>query len=400
MIGRGLTAFAAVGAVLWAAAGDPAPPGSPAGEGPSTPASSPAPEERERGPRAPSGADGVCWVGSADPDGLASLAGSGVRWISVSPFAYGQSDPHRPPEGGFRASRFRGESLEGIRAVVRAAHSAGLRVLVKPHIWLHGAGAWRGDIAMRSDADWDTWFAAYEAFLAPFVELAREESVAALCIGCELGGTVEREARWRALLERVRGRYDGSITYAANWHGEVESVPFWDALDWIGVQAYFPLTETPTPTEQDLRAGWEPWKRMLEALSRRHGRTVVLTEVGYRPETDNGREPWRWHLEGPLDPDAQARAFRALFAAFEEAPWLEGIQVWKWFAHTPAGERPRRQAHDGFSPQGLPAEAVILEAFRMREAARARDGESSDPSLRGETDHDTEPQMDRTVRDE
>lgn len=314
---------------------------------------------------------GVCWVGPADPAGLDDLAERGVRWLSVTPFAYGHSDPHLPPEGGYRASRFRGESLEGIREVVRAAHARDLRVLVKPHVWFSTSDAWRGDIAMRSEEDWERWFAAYQAFLDPFVTLAAEEGIAAFCVGTELAGTIGREAEWRALVADVRARFPGRVTYAANWHDETAALPFWDALDWIGVQAYFPLTTSRTPTEEELRAGWEPWKRQLAGLAREHRRPIVFTEVGYRPEHDNGREPWVWRVQGEFDPEAQLRAYRAMFSALEGESWLGGMHIWKWFAGAAEGERPRRRRHDGFSPQGLPAEALILETFRKWAPAAA-----------------------------
>ena len=58
--------------------------------------------------------------------------------------------------------------------------------------------------------------------------------------------------------------------------------------------------------------------------------------MGYRPETANGREPWRWHLEGPLDPDAQARAFQErVDVAREHCPsgyrveLIVAIKIWK-----------------------------------------------------------------------
>ena len=32
---------------------------------------------------------------------------------------------------------------------------------------------------------------------------------------------------------------------------------FWDAVDYIGVLAYFPLTKTIDPSEAEIAAGWE-----------------------------------------------------------------------------------------------------------------------------------------------
>ena len=37
--------------------------------------------------------------------------------------------------------------------------------------------------------------------------------------------------------------YSGKLTFGANWYLEYEDVTFWDDLDYIGIQAYFPLTK-------------------------------------------------------------------------------------------------------------------------------------------------------------
>ena len=40
--------------------------------------------------------------------------------------------------------------------------------------------------------------------------------------------------------------------YTANWGEEFESLSFWEAFDFIGVSAYYPLSENPQPTAAEL----------------------------------------------------------------------------------------------------------------------------------------------------
>lgn len=47
--------------------------------------------------------------------------------------------------------------------------------------------------------------------------------------------------RGRRLIRQIRRVYHGPLTYAANWSGEYKQIRFWDALDYVGIQAYFPL---------------------------------------------------------------------------------------------------------------------------------------------------------------
>jgi len=58
--------------------------------------------------------------------------------------------------------------------------------------------------------------------------------------------TTRREAEGRHITRAVRRAYSGPITYGANM-GEVFDAPVWDALDFIGVSAYWPLVDAPSP---------------------------------------------------------------------------------------------------------------------------------------------------------
>ncbi len=318
---------------------------------------------------------GVCWVGTAHRESLEYLESVGVSWISVTPFAYGQETHDAPPPRGFLFSRFPGESIDGVRAVIREAHRVGLRVLLCPHVWfLREDGRWRGDIAMPTEESWAEWFRMYREFLDPFLKIAREERVALFCVATELGGTAAREAEWRSVIAHCRSRYPGKLTYGANWHDEYKRVAFWSALDYVGIQAYFPLE---VGTDRDAAAiarAWEPWKRELAAFAERSGRPILYTEFGYRPVADNLARPWEWSGGDP-DTDAQARAYEGGFRAHAGAAWLAGIYVWKWFSpYTGADslQPRRRRGHDGFSPQARPAESVMAEWFRKWNSAEPK----------------------------
>src|SRR3712207_7500073 len=44
--------------------------------------------------------------------------------------------------------------------------------------------------------------------------------------------------------------------------------PFWDAVDYIGVLAYFPLSKSVDPAPAELAAAWQKWAGDLEKFSR------------------------------------------------------------------------------------------------------------------------------------
>ena len=304
---------------------------------------------------------GVCWVagrgvGEEDFEPLSRIHAS---WISQTPFGWQREPGDTVIEVTTSGHVLWGESDEGLIETTRLAHARGIKVLLKPHLWLRRS--WPGEIAMRGEQDWRAWFASYRRFLLHYADLAERTGIEALAVGTELGGTTRREAEWRALIAEVRGRYRGSLTYCANWSEDVEHVAFWDALDWIGVQAYYPLAETPAPAVEDLLAGWRKPIATLKALSERTGRPVIFTEVGYHALDTAASRPWEWRLVGRPSEETQARCYQALFRVAQANPWLRGIYIWKWFPHHDRAGGPRRT---DYTPQGKAAEQVLEREYR------------------------------------
>ena len=64
---------------------------------------------------------------------------------------------------------------------------------------------------------------------------------------------------WRRLISKFRELCPGPLTYAVNWWGDYDVVEFWDELDYIGINAFFPLTLEEEATDlATLSAGLGP----------------------------------------------------------------------------------------------------------------------------------------------
>jgi glycosyl hydrolase family 113 len=304
---------------------------------------------------------GVCFVAGRkiDESVFRPLLKDGVEWISQTPFGYlsAADSPEIviPPHGEV----YWGETDEGIAATARLARQYGIRTLLKPHLWVGGwhEGSWSGDIGMKSAEDWRKWFSSYRDFILHYARLAQANGIEALCVGTELqGATSGHDAEWRALIAEVRKAFTGRITYAANWDHEFEALTFWDALDFAGVQAYFPLSGQSESSVPDLLSGWRPHLAMLQQVSARIGRPVVFTEIGYRSADGAAVQPWLWRTEDRANPEEQARCYEAMFRAAWNQPWFRGLYVWKWFPHRDGRES---AGDNSFTPQGKPAEAIL-----------------------------------------
>ena len=278
----------------------------------------------------------------------------GAEWIALNPFGY-QRVVDEPD------IRFGGDPPdEHLRHAVSQAHQLGLKVMLKPHIWLRAPSAdqWRGTIAMSTEDDWDRWFANYERFILHYAELASSERVDLFCIGVELARTaIERENDWRALIEKVRRRYSGPLVYAANWWEEYDLIPFWDALDYIGINAFFPLSDTPGPGLTALRRSAEKIAGEIAILQTTTGKPVIFTEIGFKSTPGTSVTPWEWprRFEPTVDPEAQAHCYQAVLETFSGKPWFYGMYWWKWFSDLDRGGA----ADPGFTPQRKLAEEIL-----------------------------------------
>ena len=291
-------------------------------------------------------------------ESLRKLHALGVNWISITPFAF-----HRgTPELAFGGSRV-WESDESLVAATKQAHALGMKVMVKPHVW----GRTEIDTSKWSEADWDAYFASYTRFIEHYARLAATSRADALAIGNEQKHATMHDARWRAIIERVRAIYKGPVTYGANFD-ELEKVAFWDALDFIGVSAYFPLVDAPSPTRDELARAWQPLVERLAVFSERWRKPIVFTELGYRSANGAAWRQWELPRDAALNLDAQRAAYEAFFEAVWPEPWLAGVYFWKWFSY-PNHSGPRS---NDYEIEHKPAEGVVAEHYRSASSSSTR----------------------------
>lgn len=310
---------------------------------------------------------GVSWVAgdSVTEAQLQELKQNNVGWISQTPF--GWQPAYNLPEirlntGSSRA--YWGESDQGLIHTTRLARKMGIKTLLKPHLWLRDrSGKWLGDIEMTNDAQWQEWFKNYRTFILHYAQLAQQEKIEAFCIGTELHkAAVTQDQSWRALIKDIRKIYSGELTYAANWYLEYEQIKFWDELDFIGVQAYFPLTKKTNPSVAELKKGWQQPLKDIAKIARRYQKPVVFTEAGYKSTTDAAVEPWKWPERGAAVTNeseaTQQACYQAMFESVWHQPWFAGIYIWKWYPRI----RHARNLID-FTPQQKPAEKVLAQWY-------------------------------------
>ncbi len=296
---------------------------------------------------------------------LDELRRFGVNWISVTPFGRLWSLESTQISMDFEEAY--DENRAAVHRMVAQAHARGIRVLLIPHLWVE-TGGWRGEIDPGNDDRWSAFRESYRRFVVSWAQNAADAGADAFSIGVECASWSGRFGGfWTALIAEIRTTFPGLLTYSANWD-EADNVLFWDQLDLIGINAFYPLADQPNATDDDYRRGAERIVPRVYELATTVRRPVWFVEVGYTTCADAAVQPWLWpdHMEEVvIDEREQARALDSIFGAFLPQPWFVGAFLWRYYANL---DDVSQEAVWGFSPHGKEAESVLRRIFHRRAA--------------------------------
>ena len=283
------------------------------------------------------------------------LSPLGIEWISVIPYCTQTSK--KSTEIDCTDNYYRPDDVDIVN-VIDIAHQNNMKVMLIPHLYISSdEDSWRGEIGFdNNEQKWAEWFANYSDFILHYAHIAEATSADYFVVGSELETASHRENEWRALVRRVRDVYHGPITYSANFGDEAElTVQWWDALDSISIDAYYPLTEKKDPTLDELIAAWQPIVTNLEALSNKWGKPIIFTEIGYQSKDGTNTGGWNVEDEETLDFAEQADCYQAVFEVFSAKEWWQGVFFWAWDTNPMQGGL----ADDDFEIRGKPAEDIV-----------------------------------------
>ncbi len=260
----------------------------------------------------------------------------GVNWITIHPY------------GGIRnngqvTSRLIGakEAPNWISRPIREAHKLGLKVLMKPHIAYWGSKfSWRGEIEFTKKEELDRFYNSYQNWIVTLARMSKGAD--AFVVGTELDRFVGHKNRWQKIIKAVRGEYKGALTYAANWT-DFEKVTFWQDLDVVGIQAYFPLLSASAspkldPTRANIRQGWQSITKRMRHLEKQTGKKICFTELGYNRSNKAPFEPWDYATGGAKAEELQKLCLEEALRAIAAEPAIVGSFLWKCF---PGKHQPR-----------------------------------------------------------
>lgn len=274
------------------------------------------------------------------------------------------------------------DTLAQVKQGIMDAKARGLNVVVKPHVETDNR-VWR---ALIEPTDPKLWFQNYKNMMVEYAKIAQEGGAAMFVVGTEMKSMTDPTKstsdgksytqNWIDIIDAVKSVFSGKITYAAT-DEEAMDIQFWDKVDYIGVDAYFSMTNSNTPTVQDLIDSWikpatnwnsqqvygttsvvDTWKN----LSEQWGKKVIFTEIGYGSYDGVNKSPG-WLVGNTVDQQEQKDAYEALYHVMKNygGQWLDGAFLWSYQASTsglPATD---------YTTQGKLADAVIKAGYSSPE---------------------------------
>jgi len=133
-------------------------------------------------------------------------------------------------------------------------------------------------------------------------------------------------------------------------------------VDFIGIDAYYKLSDKLNPTLEELIAGWQPWVENSKTLSAKFGKKIIFTELGYTSVDGVAQKPFSWDLPGEVDMQEQKDCYESFFKAVYNQPWFEGVVFWSWRIFPDESENAKRD----FSPEHKPAGELVNKWFHGR----------------------------------
>ncbi|MSR61448.1 MAG: hypothetical protein EXS08_03225 [Planctomycetes bacterium] len=306
----------------------------------------------------------------------ARALGPGADAVSLTVLA-GAEDPAPPCATLAPRSVYGSANDLALASACAAARGRDMRVLFALEVLAQPSGAWADVRTFTGDEDWQQFFRRYEQVALHYALLAELLRVELFSFGANLRESTRTEpqgpvqnpalvalktAGWKALIAKLRGAYDGGLTYTARFPAEAAEVGFFEHLDFVGL-SFFPrlAREERAPTPEELRRTLRAHLQQALDLAVRWNKPLLLVQTGFPARDDS------WNLSfvprGASDPAPQELYVEALQEALaqglENQAALRGFYLWSWPVAAPA---PGREA-GAFALRGRPAEAALGRLF-------------------------------------
>jgi hypothetical protein len=240
--------------------------------------------------------------------------------------------------------------------IIDYAHRKGLSVFLFPtlHIQHLGHKEWRG---VLKPEDPELWWSNYSKLIRYYVNFARENEVEVLSVGSELCSMEQEYKRWSEIIGYARKHYSGLLTYSANWD-HYHDIGFVGDLDYLGINAYFGLTQKDNPSIDELLSAWKPAKKRIEEAYNEYKKPIIITEIGYPSVDGANRTPWNYFAKTPIDLKEQELCYKSFVETWNNPPsFMHAVYFYNWWGAGGSLDR-------DYTPRGKPAAEVLQRWYK------------------------------------
>jgi hypothetical protein len=265
--------------------------------------------------------------------------------------------------------------------LIQRIHQSGKKVSLMPQLLVTDK-EYEANLKPQNKA---LWFASYSEALLYFAQLAETNKVELFSIGNEftsmfLDGANDTE--WNKMIDSVKEIYHGRVTVKLNcWYKQTQfdnllKLSWFQKLDYLGVAAYFDLTDKMDPTEEDLKKAWFNSRqginfvKELATLFESYQKPIIFSEIGYRNVDGCNIEPWNADSKvprfpsglgtGKKDDEEAILCAKVLFETFKAQSWWKGTFWFCW----PTGILSENDT--GYGIRGKPVLQEILNEYAGR----------------------------------
>lgn len=289
------------------------------------------------------------------------LASNGLDWICIPVNAFQETFYSQTIFSMYG----RTQTDDELEHAVMLAKKLGLKICLKPMVQCLD-GTWRARIDFPSDNGtdryWAAWFNSYGRFMLHYARLAEKWGCEMLCTGCEMAGMDKQATYCREMIRQVRQVYNGMLMHNIN-HGDETRFAWLDAVDVIGISAYYPVTDGTDRSLEAMRRGWRHVLPFLEQCHEKYGKPIMFAEIGVRSEEGCSRYPWdfKQRPEKSVDELEQAYFYESAMECTWDIPWFCGYFWWDWRAVLP--EEEGMKENRDFTVYGKLAEKTLREWY-------------------------------------
>jgi hypothetical protein len=257
--------------------------------------------------------------------------------------------------------------------------AAGFKVMLRLVYQLDAPWPITDDVMTRlRPSNWDTWFSNFRKLVLHYGQLAQETGVDVYLFADSLYTTYVFEQQYRSLIAALRGVFSGALTVGVGpWeNGGLDTVRFWDALDYIGVSGSLFTQQAGISFDQAVAMSVDEVTEVYRSLFAHEilptalelQKPVLWAEVFYTSIRGSTYSPAGvpfWH-EGIRDATyqttpsyaEQVKGYEAMLRVLDEnEQYTAGVFADEWPFGDPEGLE--QSSKGGFNIRATPAEEVF-----------------------------------------